>query len=573
MKRTILKTTVSSLLIFIAAFSLEAYGVVYEADTYEKLENVLFEQMKNYNQDIEIKYTGTIDSIEEIIQDAVDKDIYVNSNIKSANWTITEYPRSKTANINVEINYIITGSKRLEADKKIDVILSEIIDPSMNDHEKVKSVHDYIVKNGMYDSTFQFYSDYDLLMEGTSVCNGYALLAYNMIEKLGIPVKLVSGTGHGEPHIWNMVKLGEHWFHMDTTWDDPLPDNGTVSYSYYMLTDNEILKDHTIDENLNLPQSTKRYFDYLTELGYDKLLAETGLDIYMDENTAEDENELKTILERKIKYHPLKISVRVSKNLSQESVNAAMSNLFRHDYISEIGYGQLNSDSTCECNVLNLYLKYKETPDKIAFDFSDKVYNTATRVNFNVYAIYGNRKINITDNVLIYPYDKEGISISNGTLSFKDSGSYNIDFEFQGIKETASISALSSSAFEYITDKKTENPVNVKIYNQYIDFSSISQWPFIENGRTMVPLRAVFEVMNCKVSWDTATSTAVVEKDGTKILIPANSNTAYINGTAKALDAPAKLVNNRIMVPLRFISEAIDKTVIWDNAERTVLIY
>ncbi|MEL7607769.1 MAG: stalk domain-containing protein [Sedimentibacter saalensis] len=573
MKRTILKTTVSSLLIFIAAFSLEAYGIVYEADTYEKLENVLFEQMSRYNQDIEIKYTGTIDNIEETIQDAVDKDIYVNSNIKSASWTITEYPHSKTANINVEINYIITGSKRLEADKKIDVILSEIIDPSMNDHEKVKSVHDYIVQNGMYDSTFQYYSDYDLLMEGKSVCNGYALLAYNMIGKLGIPVKLVSGTGHGEPHIWNMVKLGEHWFHMDTTWDDPLPDNGTVSYSYYMLTDNEILKDHTIDENLVLPQSTKRYFDYLTELGYDKLLAETGLDIYMDENTAKDENELRTILERKIKYHPLKISVRVSKTLSQESLNAAMSNLFRNDFISEIGYGQLNSDSTCECNVLNLYLKYKETPDRIAFDFSDKVYNTATKVNFNVYAIYGNRKINITDNVLIYPYDKEGISISNGTLSFKDSGSYNIDFEFQGIKETASISALSSSAFEYITDKKTENPVNVKIYNQYIDFSSISQWPFIENGRTMVPLRAVFEVMNCKVSWDTATSTAVVEKDGTKILIPANSNTAYINGTAKALDVPAKLVNNRIMVPLRFISEAIDKTVIWDNAERTVLIY
>jgi hypothetical protein len=49
--------------------------------------------------------------------------------------------------------------------------------------------------------------------------------------------------------------------------------------------------------------------------------------------------------------------------------------------------------------------------------------------------------------------------------------------------------------------------------------------------------------------------------------------TAYINGTAVSLDVPAKIVNNRIMVPLRFISEAIEKTVIWDGENSTVLIY
>jgi len=158
-------------------------------------------------------------------------------------------------------------------------------------------------------------------------------------------------------------------------------------------------------------------------------------------------------------------------------------------------------------------------------------------------------------------------------MTFKKPGSYSLTFEFQGLQQKVSITALNSNAFEFITSKKPDNPVNVKVYDQYINFSSINQWPFIENGRTMVPLRAVFEVLNCNVNWDTEINSAVVEYEGTKIVIPADSNIAYINGEESTLDAPAKLVNNRIMVPLRFISEAIDKTVLWDDKDKTVLIY
>jgi len=571
MRKTILKTTMSILLISAIVSTYDAYGVTYDAGNFNELQNILFEQMSKYNQEFNINYTGSLDNIEETLQNVVDKDSYLNSNIKSVGWEISG--NSSTSNINVEVKYIITAAKRLEADKKIDSILEEIIQPYMNDHEKVKAVHDYIVLNGKYDTTLQFYSDYDLLTEGTSVCNGYALLTYNMLNKLNIPVKLVTGTGNGQLHIWNMVKLGDYWFHLDTTWNDPLPDNNTISYDYYMLTEKEILTDHTISKDTVIPKASLRYYDYLKELSYKKLLMETGLDIYNEENTALSEDKLSKILEKKINPHPLKISVRISKSLTQESLNNAMSDLFKHNFISEIGYGQLDIDSIDECNILNLYIKYKETPDSITFDFSDKVYNTATKVDFNVYALYGNKKVKITKNVLLYPYDENAISVSNSTLNFKDSGNYNLLFEFQGLKATASLTALNANAFEYITDKKPEKDVNVKVYDQYIDFSSINQWPFIENGRTMVPLRAVFEVLDCDVSWDAKTSTAIVEKDSTKILIPANSNTAYINGIANSLDMPATIVNDRIMVPLRFISEAIDKTIIWDDAEKTVLIY
>jgi hypothetical protein len=565
------KTILTAIIILMMIFTLNVYGLSYEASNHYELENIILEQMKEYNPDFNIKYTGSLDNIKEVLANLVDKDIYLKSNFSEVKWDISG--TNAVSYINVKVTYIITAEERIKADKIIDSILADIIKPYMNNHEKVKAVHDYIVLNGKYDANKIYYSDYDLLTEGTSVCNGYALLTYNMLNKLNIPVNLVYGTAAGEDHIWNMVKLGDYWFHLDTTWNDPSSDVGTVLYSYYMLTEKEITKDHIIDENLEIPKSTKNYYDYLKELSYEKLLAETGLDMYNAENTAKNESELINILKRKIMHRPLSISIRFDKSISQSSLENAMSQLAVNSYIFRIEYSLITSDTTGEYNVLNSFIKYREAPEKIVLEFGRDVYNIATEVKFNVYAMYGNKKVNITNDVYIYPYDANKIDISKGTLKFKEPGNYNLLFEFQGLRETISITGLNSNAFNYITDKRPDNYVNVKVYDQYIDFSSINQWPIIENDRTMVPLRAVFEVLNCNVKWEESSKSAVVEYGSTKIIIPANSTTAYINGKANSLDVPAKIVNDRIMIPLRFVSEAIEKTVIWDDADKTVLIY
>ena len=225
MKRTF-KTISLAVLILVTVFTLNVYGLTYEAKNHYELESVILEQMSNYNPDFNIKYTGSLDNIEEVLKNMVDKDIYLKSNISEVYWDLSG---TKTVSyINVKVTYILTAEERIKADKIIDGILADMIKPYMNNHEKAKAVHDYIVLNGKYDENKIYYSDYDLLTEGISVCNGYALLTYNMLNKLNIPVKLISGTGAGEAHIWNMVKLGDYWFHLDTTWNDPLRDIGTV---------------------------------------------------------------------------------------------------------------------------------------------------------------------------------------------------------------------------------------------------------------------------------------------------------------------------------------------------------
>ncbi|MEQ8200771.1 MAG: copper amine oxidase N-terminal domain-containing protein [Syntrophomonadaceae bacterium] len=88
--------------------------------------------------------------------------------------------------------------------------------------------------------------------------------------------------------------------------------------------------------------------------------------------------------------------------------------------------------------------------------------------------------------------------------------------------------------------------------------------PIIENGRTLVPLRAIFEAMGAQVSWDQLTNTATASKGDKTIVLQIGSPTATINGQIKRLDVPAKIVNGRTLAPLRFVGEAFGGTVGWD---------
>ena len=94
----------------------------------------------------------------------------------------------------------------------------------------------------------------------------------------------------------------------------------------------------------------------------------------------------------------------------------------------------------------------------------------------------------------------------------------------------------------------------------------------ISENRTLVPLRKIFELLGAAVSWDDGTRTAISEKDGKKVTISIGSRQMYVNGEPKELDVPAKIINNRTLVPLRAISEAYTCDVSWDGNERVAEI-
>ena len=101
---------------------------------------------------------------------------------------------------------------------------------------------------------------------------------------------------------------------------------------------------------------------------------------------------------------------------------------------------------------------------------------------------------------------------------------------------------------------------------------TMDQPPIIVEGRTLVPLRAIFEGLGASVEWDDATKTATGIKDGKEIKITINNTTAFVDGSAVTLDVPAQIVNSRTLVPVRFISESLGEKVDWDGNTRTVII-
>ena len=97
--------------------------------------------------------------------------------------------------------------------------------------------------------------------------------------------------------------------------------------------------------------------------------------------------------------------------------------------------------------------------------------------------------------------------------------------------------------------------------------------PVVQNGTTLVPMRAIFEALGATVDFDGATNTITGTKGDTKITLKLNSTTATKNSETVTLDVPAKTVNDRTMVPLRFIGESLDQTVEWIADSQTVNIY
>ena len=96
--------------------------------------------------------------------------------------------------------------------------------------------------------------------------------------------------------------------------------------------------------------------------------------------------------------------------------------------------------------------------------------------------------------------------------------------------------------------------------------------PMIDNGKTLVPLRAIFEALSAEVEFDAETKTIYGKRGSTEVELTLRKNPAYVNGEAVYLETLAKTVNGRTMVPLRFIAESLGAEVTWIAETKTINI-
>lgn len=96
--------------------------------------------------------------------------------------------------------------------------------------------------------------------------------------------------------------------------------------------------------------------------------------------------------------------------------------------------------------------------------------------------------------------------------------------------------------------------------------------PVVINERTMLPMRAVLEAMGAKVEWDSETQTAIATKNGTEVRLNEGQEYALVNGEEIWLDSPVVSITGRFFVPVRFIAETFGMDVLWDEENKLVTI-
>lgn len=221
----------------------------------------------------------------------------------------------------------------------------------------------------------------------------------------------------------------------------------------------------------------------------------------------------------------------------------------------------------------NLYNSSKEGAD-VAEIFAIKSGTTITvKVNAKSEGVYNLTFVN-GDKSFTVPYDYDmSTALPSGKAHFsviascetaeEDAWTYyitDIKTKSDAAVATPSAPATDPDAGRVITVLLNGNPIAFDVPPQLI------------GGRTMVPLRAIFEALNATVSWDDATQTAKGVKGDITVTIKIGENTLYKNGTPISLDVPAQLVNMRTLVPVRAISESFEVKVGWDDASSTVTL-
>ncbi|MGN0106443.1 MAG: stalk domain-containing protein [Hominilimicola sp.] len=163
---------------------------------------------------------------------------------------------------------------------------------------------------------------------------------------------------------------------------------------------------------------------------------------------------------------------------------------------------------------------------------------------------------------------------SDGMLHMTGSDVESYSIAFYGTKPM--LESVAQNSEPHITAAKAEKKIVLQIGSDKLSNNgtetTLDVPAQIIDGRTMVPLRAIFEALDAAVDWDGNTQTITSTKDNITVEMQIGSNILYKNGEASELDVPAQLVDGRTLVPVRAVAESFGADVEWDGDTHTVTI-
>lgn len=234
MKKTLIYIiTVTALAI---ALSLSAYAL--NTDAY----NAVYTGLNSSAESIDLSSYGiTPDELSEIFDRIITRcpeffyveSTYEYSYTEDSGLILTMYP-----------SYTVTGEELTSAKSTYNYFISSItagVQSSWSELEKALYLHDTIALRLKYDSSASSVSDvYGAASSGKGNCTAYSLTYIAACKKVGLNCDVA--ISHDMQHMWNIVKIGGNWYHVDVTWDDPISDlKGRVNHNNFLLSDTAIV--------------------------------------------------------------------------------------------------------------------------------------------------------------------------------------------------------------------------------------------------------------------------------------------------------------------------------------------
>lgn len=165
--------------------------------------------------------------------------------------------------------------EREQKQKEIDARTQEVLDGAPKDgaeYEKIQYVYEYVINHTNYrEGASDNQNIYSVLVNGESVCAGYARTTQYLLERLNVFCTYVTGTAKRPesseevPHAWNLVSCGGDYYYVDTTWGDPVyleEVDTNIVYDYLCISEEELFQTHTPDGVITLPKCTAKDANY-----------------------------------------------------------------------------------------------------------------------------------------------------------------------------------------------------------------------------------------------------------------------------------------------------------------------
>lgn len=266
------------------------YGLLNEEEKIVYQE--LFQGMQNRTEEIYVHCADadvTNRILGEVLRDYPDF-FWCDGGVSSTSYEKSDGSEAYTVAVP---EYNCSEEERQSRQAQVDGTVNEVlqgISPGASDYEKILYVYEYIVNSVEYDMNAPDNQNlYSALVGKRSVCAGYSKAAQYLLERLGISAIYVTGITNGaNSHAWNLVQCQGEYYHVDTTWGDPVyqvaegeeaPQWENISYDYMCCNDEEIYRTHQADAEYPLPACTGMAWNYYVVNGmyYDSYDADAAL--------------------------------------------------------------------------------------------------------------------------------------------------------------------------------------------------------------------------------------------------------------------------------------------------------